>query len=306
MKGFIISIAAVLLLLATVMTGYSFNIRGPQANSLNVFNGNDIYAEDCAFCHGPMSSPTPADVMTANIWHIQKAFRLHTSMQNYVYSANTSVALGAVAKLKGKLSLAQMKAIIAAFGIYQGENLYNAKYPGNPSYNCSNCHGLYDNSQVSGASFRQIVMSFRQNKLHNNPMTPLKSKYKISELKLIANALAIAPPFSGSTSGSTGIDPVQGAILYYTDCLGCHNGPIKNLSQSFKSSCTPAQIQNAIDTNAGAGSTYGGMDTPQLTSLTSSQINDISAAIQNNTDPPTDWSGYSWPGCVTCHNGHPL
>ncbi len=307
MKGFIIFAATAALLLATAITGYSFVIVGNSPQSLNIFDGNEIYVVNCAYCHGPMASPNDPNVMNANIGQINRAFRLHTSMAHYVYSINTSVALGAVPKLKGRMSLAQLKAIIAAFAIYRGENLYNAKYPDNQSYNCSSCHGPYDNSNVSHQSFKQIVMSFRQNKSHNNPMTPLKSKYKISELKLIAGALAVAPPFSGSTSGNTGaIDPVQGAILFYTDCISCHDTDIKNLPTDFKSACTPAGIQNAITTNAGAGSVYGGMDISPLTELSSAQITDISAAIQNNVDPPTNWVGYSWPGCITCHNGGPL
>ncbi len=305
MKGFLISAAAAALLLSTAITGYSYN----RLKSLDIFAGNEIYAVDCAYCHGPIASPGDPKLMTANVGQINRAFRLHTSMRNYVYRVNTSVSLGAVPRFKGRMTLAQMRAVIAAFAIYRGENLYNAKYPGNPSYNCGtvSCHGPYDNSDVSHQTFRQIILSFRQNRSRNNPMTPLIRKYSMSDLKLIAGALAIAPPFSGSTTGSTGtIDPVQGAILFYTDCISCHDTDIKNLPSNIKSASTSAGIQNAINTNAGAGSIYGGMQITRLTQLTSAQITDISAAIQNNTDPPTNWDGYSWPGCTTCHNGGPL
>lgn len=307
MKGFLIFVAAATLLLATAITGYGFVVVGNSLRSLNIFDGNEIYAVNCAYCHGPMASPSDPNVMSANVGQIVRAFRLHTSMSHYVYSVNTSVALGAVPRFKGRMSLAQLKAIIAAFAIYRGENLYNAKYPDNQTYNCSFCHGPYDNSNVSHKNFRQIILSFRQNRSRNNPMVPLRREYKPFELKLIAGALAVAPPYSNTTSGNTGtVDPVQGAILFYTDCISCHDADIKNLPTDLKNASTPAGIQNAITTNAGAGSVYGGMDISPLTELSSAQIADISAAIQNNVDPPTNWAGYSWPGCITCHNGGPL
>jgi cytochrome c553 len=303
MKGLIVSIAAAALLLATVITGYS----------LNSSDGAIIYATDCASCHG--ADDATIDIKKATVGQINKAFKLSTSMQNSILTTNVGV-IGA--GLNGKLTLKQKKAIVANLKIYRGEDLYNQKFtdPSQSTWNCSNviCHGPYDNSNISGTTYGKIVKSFNKRK---STMRPLRSKYKLSELHLIAKALAVAPIFTNPTGGTTSTD---GATLYYMDCMPCHNGPISppvgsDSAISAVASAVPASagadlIANAINTNAGAGTTLGGMGTQVLMNLSPAEIQAIATAIQQQQLPGNS-SVYSSASCFGpgtgptnhCHQG---
>jgi hypothetical protein len=309
MKGLIISIAVAALLLTTAIAGYS----------LTAGDGATIYTANCASCHGVHDDATIDPlVKNANVAQINKAFRLHTSMKNSILRTNMGVT-GAGAK--GQFLPRQKSAIVADLKLYRGEDLYTQKFtdPSQSTWNCSNvlCHGSYDNSNISGTTYGKIVKSFRQNKLHNNPMSPLKSKYKLSELHLIANALAVAPVFTNPTGGTTTID---GATLYYMDCMPCHNGPISQsiandtaigaVASAGSASAGATLITNAITSNAGNGTALGGMGTQILMNLSPAQIQAIAVAIQTK-ELPANMDIYSSPSCFgtgtcptnTCHQG---
>ncbi|MGC2425074.1 MAG: c-type cytochrome, partial [Nitrospirota bacterium] len=317
MKGIIISIAAVTLLLTTAIAGYS----------LTAGDGAVIYAINCAPCHGAGDAGIDPLVKKTNAGQITQAYNHYTSMSHAILRTNTSVLLGAIkrnltqqqisainARLAlnkpplgispGMLQAKQEGAIVADLSLYRGEDLYNAKYPNNTTWNCSFCHGSYDNSTLlqNQRTYNWIVRGFRQNANHNNMMTPLRSKYTLTDLNLIAKALAVAPPFS-NTSGTASID---GATLYYINCMDCHNGPISQVAGTAPTynGTVPAitavakagsavnganLIQTAITNNAGAGTTLGGMGT---LNLTTEQITAIATAIQQD-QKPADPSIYS-------------
>jgi cytochrome c553 len=299
MKGLIISIAAAALLLTTAIAGYS----------LTAGDGAVIYATDCASCHGAGDA---SNVKKANVAQINKAFRLHTSMKNSILSTNMGVT---GAGLKGQFTLRQKNAIVANLKLWLGEDLYNAKFVNATSvtqstWNCSYCHGPYDKTPLAGATnYNKIVRSFRQNKLRNNMMTPLKAKYKLSELQLIAKALAVAPPFSNNTGGGGGTTTIDGAKLYYIDCMPCHNGPISDVDQNSPDIETvynagsngAAVIQNAINNPA------NNMNTTTLINLSPAEIQAIATAIQLD-QKPLDTTIYSSLTCAgsalnpSCHN----
>ncbi len=313
MKGLIVSIAAVALLLTTAIAGYSLNSN----------DGSNIYTNNCASCHGVMNSlalsnSTSFKVVSATAIRITSAFNHHTSMKNSILSTNTSITLGYRAALKGKLSAAQKNAIVAALQIQHGEDLYNEQITVNGSnWSCSNilCHGPYGSSDIPGATFGKIVNSFKQNKLKNRQMPPFKTKYTLSGLHLIAKALAVAP-----TGGTTSVD---GATLYYMECMPCHNGPINQsvvtdsaigkVAGAGSASAGATLITNAINTNAGNGTALGGMGTQVLMNLTPADIQGIATAIQTN-QLPANLNIYSSPSCFgtgtcstipvnTCHQG---
>lgn len=292
MKGLIVSIAAAALLLTTAITGYS----------LTVGDGAVIYAANCASCHGADDATiTDPGIKSATVGQINKAFNHYTSMKYSILRTNVGV-IGAGPK--GQMTLKQKSAMVANLSLYHGEDLYNAKFANNSStqtYNCSYCHGPYDNTPLAGTTnYNKIVKSFRQNKLHNNMMTPLKSKYKLSELQLIAKALAVAPIFTNPTGGTS--TSINGATLYYEDCMNCHNGPISVVDQNSPDieavynagSDGATVIQNAINNPA------NNMNSTTLINLSPAEIQAIATAIQ--TDQLPDPSIYQSLTCTPCHN----
>jgi cytochrome c5 len=310
MKGLIISIAAAALLLTTAIAGYS----------LTAGDGATIYTADCASCHGAHADATiDPMVKIANVAQINRAFRLHTSMKSSILHTNMGVT---GAGLKGQFTVKQKNAIVADLKLYHGEDLYTQKFtdPSQSTWNCSNviCHGPYDNSNVSGTTYGKILKSFNKRK---STMAALKSKYKLSELQLIAKAMAVAPAFSGG-----GTPSVDGSTLYYMDCMPCHNGPISQIidpSNTTRSSVDIQQVYNAgsalagatlistaINSNAGNGTTLGGMGTQVLMNLSPAEIQSIATAIQTN-ELPGNASIYSSASCFGtgtgptnhCHQG---
>ena len=308
MKGLIVSIAVAALLLTTAVAGYS----------LTAGDGAVIFAANCASCHGADDATIDPLVKKANALQITKAFRLHTSMKNSILRTNVGVT---GAGLTGQLTLRQENAIVANLHLYRGEDLYNGKFtdPSQSTWNCSAAichHGPYDNSVYSGATYNQIVRGFRQNKLHNNMMAPLRSKYTLAELRLIAKALAVAPPFSNSTSGGGGTTSIDGAGLYYAECMGCHNGPIQDVVAKQDPDIMAVYTAGSNGANViktAISNPLGGMNTTALTSLTDAEIQAIAVAIQTQA-LPKDTSIYSSASCFgtgtgptnLCHQGYQI
>jgi len=92
-------------------------------------------------------------------------------------------------------------------------------------------------------------------------------------------------PGSGSGSGTTSTD---GATLYATYCASCHG----SLATSNKLGTTAALIQTGITNN------IGGMGTPALQALTSTQIQAIATALSSGSG---SGSGSGTATCGSCH-----
>jgi mono/diheme cytochrome c family protein len=304
MKGLIISIAAAALLLTTAIAGYSLNSN----------DGAVIYASNCASCHG--ADDATIDIKTATVGQITKAYKNNTSMQNSVLRTNATVIGHGP---NGKLTLGQKNAIVASLKIYRGEDLFNAKFtdPSQTTWNCSYCHGSYDNTPMAGKNYNQILKGFRK----NSNMKLTKSHYKLSELHLIAKAL-MAATFTNSTSGGGGTTTIDGAKLYYIDCINCHNGPISVVAGTAPdyNGTQPDIVKVATAGSPANGATLiqDAINDPTnsmnknatLLSLTPDEIKAIATAIQLD-QVPTDLSIYTSPSCAysatdpkyaTCHN----
>jgi predicted CxxxxCH...CXXCH cytochrome family protein len=219
-------------------------------------DGPTLYADNCAGCHGALAATdkpgrTPAD--------IQAAIDNNIGGMGYL-SSMTSTEVQAIA------------------------NVLPAPPPPNPGtppdgvalYNseCAGCHGTLASTDKPGRTAAQIQTAIDNNVGGMGYLNSLTT----TEVQAIAGALPAAPP-----------PPVtpDGPALYTSSCAGCHG----TLAATEKPGRTAAQIQTAIDNNAG-GMGY-------LNTLTAAEVQAIAAALP--AAPP----GPDYGDCTACHGQPP-
>ncbi len=281
-------------------------------------NGQTLYADNCAECHGPLAS-TSKPGRTAG--DIQAAINNNVGNMGFL---NT-------------LTAAEIQAIADALPAApmtppDGVALYNSE--------CAGCHGTLANTTKPGRTAAQI-----QTAINNVGSMGFLSTLTAAEIQAIADALPAAPttPLDGAALYSTNCagchgtlanttkpgrtaaqiqtainnnvgnmgflstltaaeiqaiadalpaaptTPLDGAALYSTNCAGCHG----TLANTTKPGRTAAQIQTAINNNVG--------NMGFLSTLTAAEIQAIADALPAAPITPPDGAALYSTNCAGCH-----
>jgi len=223
--------------------------------------GANLYAANCAGCHGAVASTSIATPTSL------------TAVQDAI--AGNIGGMG----MFSSLSTADLQSIVDAVNNPSGATTppppptTTVDGPALYASRCAACHGPLATSGKRGTTLARLQTAIAANSGGMGGLSTLTA----AELQAIVTALnptTTTPP------------PVvtDGPTLYASNCAACH-GP---LATSTKAGRTAAQIQAAI-TNG-----IGGMGS--LTSLTTTQVSAIATALASvtTTPPPA-------PACGSCH-----
>ncbi len=285
---------------------------------LSTPQGSTLYANNCAWCHGPL---TTSSKLNRNASQIQGAIDADIGGMSYL-SVLTAAEVQAIAD-----------ALVSATPPpTDGPTLY--------ANNCAGCHGPLATSSKLNRNASQIQGAIDANIGGMGYLSVLTA----TEVQAIADALVSGtpPPSDGPTlyanncatchgplatssklnrsarqiQGAIDADvggmgslsvltatevqaiadalvsaappPTDGPTLYANNCAGCH-GP---LATSSKLNRSASQIQGAIDANA------GGMGS--LSILTATEVQAIADALVSGTPPTTGEELYD-AYCLACH-----
>ncbi len=131
---------------------------------------------------------------------------------------------------------------------------------------CAGCHGPLATSQVRGESANSIAEAIADDE--GGMGTPALRALTSTQLSAIASALS----GNGGGGGGGGTGGTDGAALYEGSCAGCH-GPLATSQVRGESA---GDIAEAIADNE------GGMGTPALQALTSTQLSAIASALSGS------------------------
>lgn len=192
-------------------------IEGPVSVPVNhpgsttSLNGDTLYLNNCAGCHGNLASSAKRGATVAQI-----QAGIGTISQMNSLSMLTSAQIQAIANALSISSVNPPPPVV------DGATLY--------ANNCAGCHGSLAASAKLGATVTQI-----QTGINTISQMRTLSTLSAAQIQAIANALSIS---------STNPPPpvTDGATLYANNCASCH-GP---LATSAKIGATSARIQNAI------------------------------------------------------------
>ncbi|PNU20039.1 hypothetical protein C2E25_09640 [Geothermobacter hydrogeniphilus] len=262
----------------TALTGYLDNPGGamPPGNGSGNNGGNmpadgsTLYANNCAGCHGGLSTSSKAGRGAAAI---QAAIDNNTGGMNFLSSLTANEVQSIADALTGNSSGGDGGGNNGGSMPADGTALYGA--------NCAGCHGDLANTVKPGRTSTQIQAAIDSN---TGGMGYL-SNLTMQEVQAIADALPAAPPLDPTL-------PPDGIALYNNECAGCHG----NLANTSKPGRTAADIQGAIDANRG-GMGY-------LSNLTAAEIQAIADALPAPPAPtpgPVDGAALYGSNCAGCH-----
>jgi len=238
-------------------------ISGPPP----ALDGAALYTNNCAGCHGPLATSAKLNRTAAQI---QAAI-----------DTNAGNVMGSLSGLTVDEVQAIADALVSTGGggggggTLDGATLY--------TNNCSGCHGPLATSSKLNRTAAQIQAAIDGNA--GNVMGSL-SGLTAAEVQAIADALV------STGGGGGGGGTLDGATLYTNNCSGCH-GP---LATSSKQNRTAAQIQSAINNNAG-----GVMGS--LSGLTTAEVQAIADALATGGGGGTPTTGEELYNayCLVCH-----
>ncbi|HEY4785343.1 MAG TPA: c-type cytochrome [Bacteroidales bacterium] len=184
-------------------------VTTPTPTPTQSLNGDTLYANNCAGCHGPLASSAKLGATTSQI---QLGINTISNMKSLSFL--TSAQIQAIADV--------LKTTSTPPPVTDGATLY--------ANNCAGCHGPLATSTKLNATAAQIQTGITT----ISQMSSL-STLTSTQIQAIANALV---------STSTPPPVTDGATLYANYCASCH-GP---LATSAKLNATAAQIQTGIST----------------------------------------------------------
>lgn len=292
-------------------------VSAPFAAAPVTFNvapdGGSLYASNCAFCHGPMSSTSKRGATFARI---QTAISLNSGGMSSLANMQPTDLLAIAAALGNNMTIVQLPASTtssAATGVTGSSSLYDS--------NCASCHGPLASSSKKGVSASMIQSAISANTGGMGSLSSLSA----TDIQTIATALgsggsspapamaskpAASKPATASKKKATAAKPATlsapaaatpgatsgGATLYDSSCASCH-GP---LASSTKKGAGAATIQGAISANT------GGMGS--LSSLSAADIQSIADALAGSGGAAggSGGAGGMSGNCISCHpNGPP-
>ena len=234
----------------------------PTSNPGALTSGEALYGTYCAGCHGSLASST-------------KKGRTVTQIQNAI-NANA----GGMVSLSS-LTPAQVAAIATALATTAPVLSSVSVTPPTASIIPTGTQQLTASPlDQNGAPFAGATITWSSG---NTPVATVNASTGLVTGVAVGTATITATATSGAiTRTATSVitvtsvaTPPDGAALYGTNCASCHNP----LATSNKKGRTAAQIQVAINNNA------GGMG--RLSNLTYTQVQAIAAALTSDTTRPT-------------------
>lgn len=232
-------------------------------------DGLVLYDTNCSACHGPLAT---SNKKGATISGYNAAVSGNVGNMGYLSTLTVAEANAII----GVLTPATTSPPPTATTPLTGSQLYAA--------HCASCHGPLATSTKAKTTSTAI-----NNAIANNTggMGYLSATLTSSNVSLIVQAL------STSTAPAPAPTPVGGAALYAANCASCHG----TLTSSTKIGTTVTKTNTAISGNVG-GMGY-------LSTLTSTNVTDIVAALQiaqppPPATPPTGAELYAT-NCANCH-----
>jgi len=243
----------------------------PGTGTGSALNGSMLYADNCADCHGSVTSSTKKNRSASAI------------------SSAISGNFGGMGFLSG-LSAEQIRAIADSLATSAPTTPpstgSDAATPPNGgalyANRCAGCHGPLSTSAKAGATAADIGWS-----IANISIMAGLSDLSAEEIQAIADVLpAAAPPVIG--------EPVtDGAVLYAERCAGCHGA----LATSAKAGATAADITSAIGDFAAMGG-LGDLSAEQIAAIA-----EVLPAPAPAPEPgaPADGAALYASRCASCH-----
>ncbi len=181
---------------------------------------------------------------------------LRTTSTNFVCANPGTLSIKTDATASDKIAHEAVLTVIS-------ENSLTARGSGLYSTQCASCHGALASSQKRGRNLQQISDSM----VSIPDMTSLSG---LTPTDLIALKVALSGAATPTPTPAPTPTPTQAQALYQSKCSGCHG----EYTSSSKRGRTAASISNAIQNNV------GGMRTPSLLALTSTEIDMIVDALR--------------------------
>jgi mono/diheme cytochrome c family protein len=216
-----------------------------SASSAQLSAGAELYASNCATCHGAIT--TTSIVTPTTIAKIKGAIAANTGGMG-MFSAMSDVNLQLIADAVNNPAASTSPTpapVPTPTPVFDGAAYYTA--------NCAGCHGALASSAKLGATAAQIQAGIAS-------VSGMSSFSSLTSAQIQAIATALAPASTPTPTPTPTPAPTFNALTYYnTTCLGCHG------SLGVR---TAAQIQAAINSNRGGMGSLG---------LTAAQVAAIAA-----------------------------
>jgi mono/diheme cytochrome c family protein len=229
-------------------------------------DGAALYTANCSGCHGALATSRKIGITLARL---QAAIGNNTGGMGS-FSTLTSAQQQAIVAALAPASTTPTTTPTTPAPITDGAALYTA--------NCAGCHGALASSAKKGVTLARLQNAIASNTGGMSFLSTLTSAQQQAIVSALAPASTTPPP---TTPPPTTVD---GAVLYSSDCAGCHGA----LASSAKAGATAARIQTAINNNTGGMGSFS--------ALTPTQVSAIAAALAGVTAPATPP-----PACGSCH-----
>ena len=256
----------------TNLAGGTFNAENlDRLTTGGPMSGASLYATYCAGCHGALTSSAKQGITLS---------RLQSAIAN---------GTGGMGSLSSSLTAMDLESIVAALAASSPTPPPPAPTPpdGAALYtsNCAGCHGALATSSKIGVTLARLQAAISSNV---GTMGFLSGVLNDAQMQAIVAALAASGPTPPPAP-----TPPDGAVLYATNCAGCHG----SLATSSKLGATTVRIQNAISGNVG--------NMGSLANLTAADIQAIATALALPTPPPPpvtpDGAALYTANCAACH-----